>query len=181
MNALPSAVFLDRDGTIIEDAHYLSKPEQVRLIPGAADAIARANAAMVPVIVITNQSGIGRGIFTDDDHQRITARLAELLNDAGARIDATYYCPHAPDEACDCRKPGTLLFRKAAAENSIDLTQALYIGDKLRDIEPAFTLGGHGVLIPSPETPPADTPAAVEKARVAPTLGVALDWFLCTN
>ena len=79
MNSLPSAVFLDRDGTIIEDAHYLSKPEQVRLLPGAADAIARINAATVPVIVITNQSGIGRGIFTDDDHLRITERLNELL------------------------------------------------------------------------------------------------------
>jgi len=174
-------VFLDRDGTIIEDAHYLSKPEQVRLIPGAADAIARANAAMVPVIVITNQSGIGRGIFTSDDHDRITARLNELLSEAGARIDATYHCPHTPDEACDCRKPGTLLFRKAAAEHGIDVKQALYIGDKLRDIEPAFTLGGQGVLIPSPETPASDTLAAVERARVAPSLGVAFDWFLCTN
>ena len=181
MNVLPSAVFLDRDGTIIEDAHYLSKPEQVRLIPGAADAIARANAAMVPVIVITNQSGIGRGILTDEDHERITARLNELLNEAAARIDATYYCPHTPEEACDCRKPGTLLFRNAATQLGIDLKRALYIGDKLRDIEPAFSFGGQGVLIPSPETPPSDILTAVERARVAPSLGVAFDRFLCTN
>ncbi len=178
MNSLPSAVFLDRDGTIIEDAHYLSKPEQVRLLPGAAQAIARINAAMVPAIVITNQSGIGRGIFTDDDHQRITSRLDEVLEESGARIDATYHCPHRPEEECDCRKPATSLFRGAAAEHGIDLSRALYVGDRLRDIEPALVLGGHGVLIPSPETPAADTLAAVERARIAPSLGVALDWFL---
>lgn len=181
MNSLPSAVFLDRDGTIIEDGHYLSKPEQVRLLPGAAEAIARINAAMVPAIVITNQSGIGRGIFTDDDHRRITDRLDELLAGHGARIDATYHCPHHPDEACDCRKPGTLLFRNAAADHGIVLTDALYIGDRFRDVEPGIALGGHGVLIPSAETPAADTLAAVAQARVAPSLAVALDWFLCMN
>ena len=181
MNSLPSAVFLDRDGTIIEDAHYLSKPEQVLLLPGAADAIARINAAMVPAIVITNQSGIGRGIFTDDDHRRISDRLNELLSEKGARIDATYHCPHRPDEACECRKPGTLLFRNAAADHGIDLTRALYIGDRFRDVEPGIVLGGNGVLIPSSETPAADTLEAVERARVAPSLGVALDWFLCMN
>jgi D-glycero-D-manno-heptose 1,7-bisphosphate phosphatase len=181
VNSLPSAVFLDRDGTIIEDAHYLSKPEQVRLLPGAAEAIARVNAAMVPAVVITNQSGIGRGIFTDDDHQRITDRLNELLDEKGARIDATYHCPHRPDEECECRKPGTLLFRNAADEHGIDLTRALYIGDRFRDVEPGIVLGGNGVLIPSSETPAADTLAAVERARVAPSLRVALDWFLCMN
>lgn len=181
MNSLPSAVFLDRDGTIIEDAHYLSKPEQVVLLPGAAEAIARINAAMIPAIVITNQSGIGRGIFTNDDHRRITDRLNVLLGENGARIDATYHCPHRPDEACECRKPGTLLFLNAAADHAIDLSRALYLGDRFRDVEPGIILGGHGVLIPSSETPPADTLAAVNQARVAPSLGVALDWFLCTN
>lgn len=181
MNSLPSAVFLDRDGTIIEDAHYLSKPEQVRLLPGAADAIARINAATIPAIVITNQSGIGRGIFTDDDHLRITGRLNELLGECGARIDATYHCPHRPDEECECRKPGTLLFRQAAADHRIDLASALYVGDRFRDIEPGIVLGGNGVLIPSPETPADDTLRAVATARVATSLGVALDWFLCTN
>lgn len=181
MNALPSAVFLDRDGTIMEDAHYLSRPEQVRLLPGAANAIARINAAIVPVLVITNQSGIGRGILTIDDHMLITERLNDLLSEHNARIDATYYCPHAPEDGCDCRKPGTKLFRQAAAEHSIDLTRALYIGDRFRDVEPGIVLGGNGVLIASAATPADDTLAAVERARVAPSLGVALDWFLCTN
>lgn len=182
MNALPSAVFLDRDGTIIEDAHYLASPGQVKLIDGAAAAIARVNAALVPVIVVTNQSGIGRGYFTIDDHGRISARLDELLAAEGARIDASYHCPHAPEERCECRKPGTLLFRQAAQDNpEIDLTRSLFIGDRMRDVEPGLVLGGDGVLVPSPETPGGETLQAVERARVAPSLGTAIDWFLCTN
>jgi len=182
LNTLPSAVFLDRDGTIIEDAHYLAKPEQVRLIDGAADAIARINAALVPVIVITNQSGIARGKFSVEDHARVTSHLDNLLETHGAHIDASYYCPHGPAEHCECRKPGTLLFRNAKQDHpAIDLSTSLYIGDRLRDIEPSFSLGGQGVLIPSPDTPPQEVEVAEKRARVAPSLSVALDWFLCTN
>jgi histidinol-phosphate phosphatase family protein len=182
LNALPTAVFLDRDGTIVEDSHYLSRPEDVRLIDGAADAIARVNAALIPVIVITNQSGIGRGLFTVADHERITAEVERLLLQRGARIDAFYYCPHAPEDACECRKPGTLLFRTAQSEHpGIDLSRALYIGDRLHDVLPALTLGGTGVLVPSAETPAVEVTAATETARVAPSLATALDWYLCTN
>jgi histidinol-phosphate phosphatase family protein len=182
LNPLPSAVFLDRDGTIIEDAHYLSRPEQVKLIDGAAEAIARINAVLVPAIVVTNQSGIARGIFTEEDHARVTERMDELLVAHGARIDASYHCPHAPADGCDCRKPGTLLFKQARRDHpGIDLSRSLYIGDRMRDIEPAFSLGGQGVLVPSPETPAAEIDAAAARARVAPSLATALDWFLCTN
>lgn len=182
MNQLPTAVFLDRDGTVIEDRHYLSRPEEVKLIPGAADAIARINAQLIPVIVITNQSGIARGIFTEEDHERVTQKLDEILRDYGAHLDASYYCPHAPEDACDCRKPGTLLFRQAAHDNQdIDLARALYVGDRFRDLEPGIALGGQSVLIPSPETPESEIEAAKERARVAPSLGTALDWYLCTN
>jgi histidinol-phosphate phosphatase family protein len=182
LNQLPTAVFLDRDGTIIEDAHYLSRPEQVKLIDGAAEAIARINALLIPVFVVTNQSGIARGIFTVEDHDRVTAHLAMILKERRALIDASYYCPHGPEDACDCRKPGTLLFRNAKKDNpGIDLSQSLYIGDRFRDIEPALTLGGQGVLVPSAETPPYEVEAAERRARVAPSLSVALDWFLCSN
>src|SRR5690554_1457891 len=116
MNPLPAAVFLDRDGTIIEDKHYLSHPDEVHLGSGAADAIARINALLIPVIVITNQSGIGRGYFATEDHLAVTDRLDDLLRTRGAAIDASYYCPHAPDEGCDCRKPGTQLFLQAAED-----------------------------------------------------------------
>lgn len=182
MNQLPTAVFLDRDGTIIEDAHYLSRPEQIKLLPGAAEAIARVNTLLIPVIIVTNQSGIARGIFSVEDHEAITAKLAEMLAAEGAVVDASYFCPHAPEDACDCRKPGTLLFRQAARDlHDIDLSRALYIGDRLRDVEPGLTLGGTGVLVPSPETPQSEIDAAAARARVAPSLATAFDWYLCTN
>ena len=182
MNQLPTAVFLDRDGTIIEDAHYLSRPEQVKLIYGAAEAIARINALLIPVIVVTNQSGIARGFFTVEDYEQVMQHLNALLAEHGAHIDASYYCPHPPEAGCECRKPGTLLFRMAQEDNpEIELARALYIGDRLRDVEPALTLGGQGVLVPSPETPASEAEAAATRARVAPSLGVALDWFLCSN
>ncbi|MGK2963790.1 MAG: D-glycero-alpha-D-manno-heptose-1,7-bisphosphate 7-phosphatase [Gemmatimonadaceae bacterium] len=181
MNALPSAVFLDRDGTIIRDAHYLSDPSDVVLIEGAAEAIARMNAALVPVVVITNQSGIGRGYFTLEQHESVSRRVMEALAGKGARIDASYFCPHPPDDHCDCRKPGLLLFRKAADDHGIDLSKALYAGDRRRDIEPGILLGGSAVLVPSPETPEADIEFAELHARVAPSLATAVDWYLCTN
>jgi D-glycero-D-manno-heptose 1,7-bisphosphate phosphatase len=182
LNPFPSAVFLDRDGTIIEDVHYLARPEQVKLIDGAAEAIARINSLLVPVFVITNQSGIGRGLFTVEDHDLVTKRLDELLGERGATIDASYYCPHAPDVECECRKPGTLLYRNAKSDHpEIDLSRSLYVGDRLRDVEPSVTLGGNGVLVPSPETPQSDIDAAKAFARIAPSLGVVVDWYLCSN
>ena len=181
MNSLPRAVFLDRDGTIIRDAHYLSDPSEVVLIDGAAEAIARMNAALVPVIVVTNQSGIGRGFFTLEQHEAVSRRVAEALSSKGARIDASYFCPHKPDDHCDCRKPGLLLFRKAAEDHGIDLSNSLYAGDRRRDIEPGIYLGGHAVLVPSAETPAADIEFAESHARMAPSLATAVDWYLCTN
>lgn len=182
MNQLPTAVFIDRDGTIIHDAHYISRPDQVRLIDGAADAIARINTAMIPVIVVTNQSGIGRGYFTLEDYRAVSERLDSLLSESGAHIDATYFCPHAPEDKCECRKPGDLLFRRAQAEiPAIDLSHALYIGDRMRDIQPGISFGGNAVLVPHEDTPPAETLEAADVARVAPTLATALDWYLCTN
>jgi D-glycero-D-manno-heptose 1,7-bisphosphate phosphatase len=182
LNQLPTAVFLDRDGTIIHDAHYLSRPEQVKLIDGAAEAIARINTAMIPVIIVTNQSGIGRGLFTLDDYPAVASRLDALLEHHRAHIDATYFCPHAPDDKCECRKPGDLLFRRAQAEiPAIDLARALYLGDRMRDIQAGLSFGGSGVLIPNHDTPTQETVEASEVARVAPSLGTALDWYLCTN
>lgn len=182
MNRLPTAVFLDRDGTIIHDAHYLSRPDQVRLIDGAGEAIARINTAMVPVIVITNQSGIGRGYFTLDEYASVAARLDSLLSPLGAHIDATYFCPHAPDDKCECRKPGDLLFRRAQEEiPAVDLSHALYIGDRMRDIQAGLSFGGDAVLVPQGDAPTAETIEAPEVVRVAPSLGTALDWYLCTN
>jgi histidinol-phosphate phosphatase family protein len=150
------AAFLDRDGTIIDDVHYVADPALVRLRPGAAAAIAALNRAAVPVIVVTNQSGIARGLISESDYDRVRARLDELLAESGARIDATYVCPHHPElgGACDCRKPGTLLFRRAADEHGLDLTHSVFIGDRWRDVEPGMTLGGRPMLIVDDATRP---------------------------
>jgi len=181
VNALPSAVFLDRDGTIIRDLTYLSRPEQVELLDGAAEAITRINAALVPVVVVTNQSGIGRGYFSEAGYKWTEQRLDELLAERGAHIDATYYCPHMPEDRCKCRKPDTLLFERAAADLGIDLRSALFIGDRFRDIEPAIRVGARGVLVPTATTPRDEIARAMASARVADSLSTALDWYLCTN
>jgi D-glycero-D-manno-heptose 1,7-bisphosphate phosphatase len=144
-----AAVFLDRDGTIIEDVGYLADPGGVRLLPGAAGAIARLNRTGRAVVVVTNQSGIARALLTEDEYLSTEHRLDALLQAEGARLDAHYYCPHHPDLGgpCPCRKPGTLLFERAAEELGLDLQSSWWIGDRLRDILPAETLGGHGILV----------------------------------
>jgi D-glycero-D-manno-heptose 1,7-bisphosphate phosphatase len=143
------AAFLDRDGTIIRDVHYPGDPEQVELLPGAAAAIRRLRDAGFLVVVVTNQSGIARGMYTHDDFLRVQARLDALLADAGARLDAVYHCPHHPDfsGSCDCRKPGLALYRRAAADLDIDLARSAYIGDRVHDVLPATRTGGRGVLV----------------------------------
>jgi histidinol-phosphate phosphatase family protein len=173
------AVFLDRDGTINLDTHYVRRPEDVQLIPGAAEAIARLNAAGIPVIVVSNQSGIGRGLMTRAEYDAVSARIDELLALSGARIDATYICPHAPSPdggaaLCDCRKPGTLLFRTAATEHSIDLSRSTFIGDRWRDISPALELGARGILVPSSDTPSDDLRRARVELAVTDTLEAAV-------
>jgi D-glycero-D-manno-heptose 1,7-bisphosphate phosphatase len=155
-SALPPlrpAVFLDRDGTIVEDPGYLRDPARVVLLPGAAPAIARLDHAGLPVIVVTNQSGISRGILTDAEYHSVAARLDQLLQPFGTLIDATYYCPHAPerDGPCACRKPALLLFEQAAAEHGIDLAASWFVGDRLSDVLPASALGGTGLLVETGE------------------------------
>ena len=143
------AVFLDRDGTIIEDSGYLADPASVRLLPGAAEAIARLNRVGLPAIVVTNQSGIARGLLDEAAYAATVRRLGELLARAGARLDAHYHCPHHPDLTgpCECRKPGPLLYRRAAADHRLQLARCWWVGDRLRDVLPAGGFGGRGLLV----------------------------------
>lgn len=177
----PTAVFLDRDGTIIRDVRYLAKADDVELLPDAARAIGRLNRSGARVIVITNQSGIARGFFSEADYLRTQTRLGQLLATDGARIDATYFCPHHPDfsGACNCRKPGTGLVETAIAEHHLDMTTPAWIGDRWRDIVAYQTLGGLPVMVQSDNTPDED----LEQARnagvpIAPSLGAAVDILL---
>lgn len=174
------AAFLDRDGTINVDTNHVSRVEDVRLIPGAATAIRRLNEAGVPVIVVTNQGGIARGFFTEEDYARVRDRVAALLAAEGAHVTAQYHCPHHPlvTGPCDCRKPGTRHHREAAARFGLDVTRSLYVGDRLTDVEPAGTLAGLGLLVPQPHTTPEDLAAAARSFGVAPDLGTAVARFL---
>jgi histidinol-phosphate phosphatase family protein len=169
---LRGAAFLDRDGTIIEDVEYISRPEDVRLIDGAAAAIATLNEAGIPVIVVSNQSGIGRGYFDHDAYERVQARVEEALRENGARLDATYICPHAPDRdpPCRCRKPGVELFERAARDHHFDLARSWYVGDRWRDVEPAQLLKGTGRLVPARSTPGDELSRAREHRLVRDSL-----------
>lgn len=146
-----SAVFLDRDGTINEEVGYLSDPEQVSLLPGAADAIARLRAAGFKIVVVTNQSGIARGLFTVKELKHVNLALERLLEENGARVDAFYFCPHHPRHGekvdCECRKPKPGMAIKAAKELGIDLSRSYFVGDKISDIELGFNAGGKTVLV----------------------------------
>jgi len=170
------AVFLDRDGTIILDRDYPRDPDGVALLPGAPAAIRELNRHDVPIIIVTNQSGIARGLVTADDYEAVHGRMIELLRAEGASILDAYMCPHLPEITgpCECRKPGTLLYRRAAADHELALERSAYVGDRWRDVAPALTLGGRGILVPSPSTPVADRERAEREAEVVPELGVAV-------
>jgi len=141
------AAFLDRDGTVVEDAHYARDVEQIRLLPGAAEVLSDLRRRGFVIVIVTNQSGIGRGILTERDFHAQTEHLAKLLGPAAAP-DATYYCPHHPTEAlppyqvvCRCRKPSPGLLQQAIAELDLDPARSLAIGDKDRDLESARAAG----------------------------------------
>jgi D,D-heptose 1,7-bisphosphate phosphatase len=149
-----AAVFLDRDGTINEEVGYLDRIEKLRLIPGAAEAIRLINASGMKAIVVTNQSGVARGILAESFVAEIHARLREMLRAEGAFLDGVYYCPHHPTEGrgdylrtCDCRKPAPGLLLRAAEELQLDLARSYMVGDTLKDIEAGTRAGAKGILI----------------------------------
>jgi histidinol-phosphate phosphatase family protein len=177
---LRPAVFLDRDGTLIDDEHYLADPDRVRLRPGAARAVRRLREAGLATVVVTNQSGIARGLFGEAEYEAVRARLDALLAAEGAALDASYHCPHHPDfgEACACRKPGIALFQQAASEHALDLARSAFVGDRFRDVAPAARFGALGVLVPSPDTAFADLERARLQFALATTLDAAVDRVL---
>jgi D-glycero-D-manno-heptose 1,7-bisphosphate phosphatase len=148
------AVFLDRDGTVIEEVDYLDSPGRVRLIGGAADAVARLNALRVPVVIVTNQAGVARGYFPESRVAEVHARLDQLLAARSAHVDRYYVCPHHPREGtapylqeCDCRKPRPGLLLRAAADMRLDLPSSCLIGDKLSDLEAGASAGCQTILV----------------------------------
>jgi D-glycero-D-manno-heptose 1,7-bisphosphate phosphatase len=128
---------------------YLADPAGVELVEGAVEGLARLRDAGFAIVIVTNQSGIARGLYTEADYHRVAARLQAVLEDAGVPPDATYYCPHHPDFTgpCSCRKPDTGMYERAAAELGLDLEASWYVGDKVTDVLPAEKLGGRGILV----------------------------------
>ena len=160
------ALFLDRDGTLVEPRHYPSCPEDLVLSPEIGPLLRMFQTSGWELVVVTNQSGIARGLLSEEDYARVQARMVELLATDGARVDASYMCPHHPDfgSPCECRKPGTLLFRRAAVEHDLDLRQSVFIGDRWRDVAPAKAFGGRGVLVDGDATPADDRRQATDES-----------------
>jgi len=144
------AVFIDRDGTIVFDTHYLADPRGLDIIPTVPEGIKKLNDAGVPVVMVTNQSGVARGKFDEETLELIHQRLFEILEDSGAIVDGVYYCPHMPDAGCDCRKPKPGMLLRAKQEHGFDLRRSYVIGDRMLDIEMAHSVGAIGVIVPEP-------------------------------
>ena len=176
------AVFLDRDGTLIEDLGYLRDPRAVRLLPGIGAALARLDRAGLPAVVVTNQSGIARGLLSEAQYRETERRLDDLLAIEGVALAGHYFCPHLPEITgpCGCRKPGTLLYRRAAVELGLDLAASWWVGDRARDVLPARVLGGRGILLAAAR--PARQAGAAAFAGAAdfwaPDLATAVDTIL---
>src|ERR1700737_4686337 len=127
------AVFLDRDGTLMRDVDYCGEPKDVDLFDGVPDALRKLKERSYKLIVITNQSGIGRGLFNEKQYRAVEAEVARQIG--GDLIDATYYCPHLPDDGCKCRKPSPEMIFNAARDHAVDLARSFFIGDKKSDLE----------------------------------------------
>jgi len=142
--ALTPAIFLDRDGTLIEEVNFLSRVEDLRIFPFTKTALQQLSDAGFLLFVVTNQSGIGRGLFTTDDMKRIHE---ELQAEFGSLISGFYFCPHLPDAGCECRKPKTALIERAAEEHAIDIASSWFVGDKDLDIQTGLNAGMRTCLV----------------------------------
>jgi D-glycero-D-manno-heptose 1,7-bisphosphate phosphatase len=182
-----SAVFLDRDGTLIEEVGYLDRPERVALFPWSVDAIRALNRAGVRVVIVSNQSGVARGFFSEATVDAVHQRIQELLVAGGATIDAYYYCPHHPDgkvaaytRPCDCRKPARGLVDRAMREFDVNPGRSFAVGDRWLDVALARTVGARGVLVRtgyglSEEAKP---PEGLKADLIADNLMGAVSWIL---
>jgi len=143
-----SAIFVDRDGTLCFDRHYMSDPDGLEFIPSVVDGLVTLAQLGLPIIIVTNQSGVGRGYFTEETLSRIHARLLSMLSEKGIQITDIFHCPHVPGTGCGCRKPAPGMLFEAAQKHGIDLAQSFVIGDRMMDVEMAHAVGARGILVP---------------------------------
>jgi len=144
---LRPAVFLDRDGTIGEEMGYVNHIDRFQIFPFAAEAIRRLNQEEIPVIVVTNQSGIARNIFPESLVHEVHKKMVSELAAGGAWIDGIYYCPHKSEDVCDCRKPNPGMLERAAREHALDLAASWVVGDRYGDLEMGFAARARGILV----------------------------------
>jgi D-glycero-D-manno-heptose 1,7-bisphosphate phosphatase len=169
MTPIRFALFVDRDGTLNPDLHYLKDAGRLELNRGVGEALSLARDHGYLIVCVTNQSGVERGFYTREDVDRIHARLNELLGAHRAHIDAFYYCPHTPEHGCDCRKPGTALFEQARREWRIDFAGSAVLGDRSLDVEAGRSLGLLTAIV-MPRGREADVAADLAKRSVVPDI-----------
>lgn len=186
MNNRP-AVFLDRDGTLIEEAGYLDRLERLVFFPYAVDAVRLLNRSGLAVVVVTNQAGVARGIFKEAFVAEAHRHVAERFAAGGARIDGFYYCPHHPDASvaalrqdCDCRKPKSGMFTRAAAELGLDLAASFVVGDRWHDLEAGQRVGARGILVRTGygRTEEAAPRPGLQPAAIVENVVEAASWIL---
>ncbi len=182
---MEKAVFLDRDGTIIEDAGYIGEIERVRFLPGVGEAIRLLNESCFKVIVITNQAGVARGYFSEEAVQEVNTFIRESLAQEAALIDSFYYCPHHVEgvieeyrKECYCRKPNPGMIEKAVHDFNIDLKQSFVIGDKSSDIEAGSRAGCRTIFLSRQDFPDSEGNSAVVSDFIAPGLYEAAKWLV---
>ncbi|TKB69998.1 MAG: lipopolysaccharide heptosyltransferase II [Nitrospira sp.] len=175
-------IFLDRDGTLNPDSGYIKSPDQFELFPGVSEALARLKRAGARLIVVTNQSGIARGLLSRKDLDAVHMKLKRLLDGAGVTLDAIYFCPHHPDDGCECRKPNRGMIDQAVRECGVTLDHSYLIGDHSRDIELAQRVGVRSILVTTGVVSPQDAErlkaSGPAPAWVASSLADAADWLL---
>lgn len=143
------AVFLDRDGVINEDIGYVHKPEDFKIFPGVFESLKKLRESGFKLIIITNQSGIGRGYYTEEDFFKLNNYMLDIFDKNGVKIDKVYFCPHLPKDNCDCRKPKTKFIEDAVEEFDLDIKRCWAVGDKLSDVEIGERAGCRTVLLDS--------------------------------
>jgi histidinol-phosphate phosphatase family protein len=150
------ALFLDRDGTIIEDRGYMRDPDLVELLPGAARALQALARQGWALVVVSNQSGVGRGLISSDEMTAVHSRFLEIMRQASVGFTASYFCVHLPDEACPCRKPSVFHLKQAALEHELDLSKSWMIGDRPSDILCGRNAGCRTIWLLNPLFPVAE-------------------------
>jgi D-glycero-D-manno-heptose 1,7-bisphosphate phosphatase len=184
------AVFLDRDGTLLEEAGYLDRLERLVFYPYSVDAVRMLNRSGFAVVIVTNQAGIARGIFKESFVGEAHRHIADRLSLGGARIDGFYYCPHHPEAVvealrkdCDCRKPKSGMFTRAAEELDLDLPASFVVGDRWHDLEAGQRIGARGILVRTGygRTEEAAPKPGLHPSAITDNVIEAVSWILRAN